>query len=212
MPVRTVYQYDNGVVRSGTSCSNCGKSYAWCTTNLFKGRKGACCPRCQYTDTHNEMEEERMTNPVKDKLRAQLAATQKELEQLNKIPDKDIYAPGTIALFELDVVDYRSKVVAVKTTQSTPRQPTVWMVSGIEGLHSWPSAINLVTHSGKYTVKSFKVGHMDEMTDKTVVPEPPVEVLTPEVSGYQGLVLHDRQRDLAWELVGTQWESRSRSE
>ena len=41
--------------------------------------------------------------------------------------------------------------------------------------------------------------------DITVRTPPPVEVLYPEQSGYEGLVLRDPKRNLAWELRGAEW-------
>lgn len=44
-----------GSEMSGEPCSNCGTAYDKCTDKVLgraKGRPGACCGECGYTDTH----------------------------------------------------------------------------------------------------------------------------------------------------------------
>lgn len=63
-----------GQKMSGEPCSTCGTTYAKCTDKVLgraKGRPGACCGACGYTDTHEvrtvpEVEQPRLQWRISD--------------------------------------------------------------------------------------------------------------------------------------------------
>lgn len=52
---RTSYTYDNGVVKDGAACTECGASYEQCTRQMNHPKKSTtCCGVCFEQETHDE--------------------------------------------------------------------------------------------------------------------------------------------------------------
>ena len=131
--------------------------------------------------------------PDHETARRQLAAAQENYRKVSMIPEKDEFIVGTVLRW--------SDRVAIKATDNPAPDWPNWAMSRYASGVTWDYLVaNIaagITDSGLRIVTGYE--------DITVHPEPDLEVLKPDQSGYEGLILRDPKRNLAWELRGTTW-------
>lgn len=130
----------------------------------------------------------------------QLQAAQKQYEATLRVPVKDEFPVGTVLRWTMDANDVYRQRVAIKVNNHPAKDAQNWVMTGYQHFLTWSY---LVVHIAKPNL--IQIDMAQEWDNITVEPEAPLQMLTPDQSGYNGLVLRDTNRNLAWELRGSEW-------
>jgi hypothetical protein len=158
-------------------------------------------PEGASSEAPSSLSRKRVEMPDLETARVQLESARKNYEAAMKVPAEDNFPVGTILRWS-----YRNGQgqichrAAHKMHEMTYDRAKNWMMVGFSGAISYDY---LVSHIA--VPELVKVEMVFEWKDITVQPDPGLEVLAPEQSGYKGLILRDRKRNIAWELQGTEW-------